>query len=172
MFYHSISEIYYLDDNSSDKVSDLFNTLSIRYNDFYLYEKNRYSFNLGKIRYNAFTFGYNNFIFKLEGNYIYNYKNSESYDINGFYKFDNFHKIFAEFNYDLKLKMQKYWLLGISMNKQCWNYSISFKGEILPILTTDGVSGIIRKTIYFEIELVPLGGIKQQYQLKTQKADE
>ena len=68
--------------------------------------------------------------------------------------------------------MQKYWLLGISMSKQCWNYSVSFKREITPTLTTNGVSGIIRKTIYFEVEFIPLGGIFQQYQLKTEKASE
>jgi lipopolysaccharide assembly outer membrane protein LptD (OstA) len=87
------------------------------------------------------------------------------------YKFDKIHKIFVDFNYDLKLKMQKHWLFGISINKQCWNYSISFKREITPVLTTNGVSGIIRKTIYFEVEFIPLGGIQQQYQLKTQKAN-
>ncbi|RUM55914.1 MAG: hypothetical protein DSY40_03050, partial [Nautilia sp.] len=76
------------------------------------------------------------------------------------------------FNYDLKLKMQKFWLLGISMRKRCWNYSISFKRETIPLLTENGISAIIRKTIYFEVELVPLGGLKQQYQLKTKKADE
>jgi LPS-assembly protein len=81
------------------------------------------------------------------------------------------HKLFADYNYDLKLKMQKYWILGISMNKQCWNYSVSFKREITPILTNDGVSGIIRKTIYFEVEFIPLGGINQQYQFKTKKAN-
>jgi LPS-assembly protein len=169
--YHSLSQVYYIDSNST-KSSDLFNTLNVNYYDFYLYEKNRYSFDIGQSKYNAFTLGFNNGTFKLEGSHIYNYKSSESYDINGFYKFDKIHKIFADFNYDLKLKMQKHWLFGISMNKQCWNYSVSFKREIVPILTTNGVSGIIRKTIYFEVEFIPLGGIQQQYQLKTQKADE
>jgi LPS-assembly protein len=169
--YHSLSQVYYVDNNSI-KTSDLFNTLNVNYYDFYLNEKNRYSFDIGQSKYNAFTLGFNNGTFKLEGSHIYNYKSSESYDINGFYKFDKIHKIFADFNYDLKLKMQKHWLFGISMNKQCWNYSVSFKREIVPILTTNGVSGIIRKTIYFEVEFIPLGGIQQQYQLKTQKADE
>jgi len=170
--YHSISEIYYFNNNSISNTSDLFNTLNINYYDFYINENNRYSFDLGRTRYNSFIVGYNNGIFKIEGRHSYDYQSSESYDINGFYKFDKFHKLFGDFNYDLKLKMQKYWLLGISMSKQCWNYSISFKREIAPILTTNGVSGIIRKTIYFQIEFIPLGGISQQYQLKTTKADE
>jgi LPS-assembly protein len=168
--YHSLSQVYYIDSNST-KSSDLFNTLNISYNNFYLHDNNKYSFDIGQSIYNSFTLGYNNAIFKLEGSHTYNYKNSESYDINGFYKFDKIHKLFADFNYDLKLKMQKYWLFGISMRKQCWNYNISFKREITPILTTNGVSGIIRKTIYFEVELIPLGGISQQYQLNTKKVN-
>jgi len=170
--YHSLSQVYYFDNNMTSKFSDLFNTLNVNYYDFYLDNKNIYYFDIAQIKYDAFTLGYNNGIFKLEGRYVYNYKQSESYDINGYYKFDKIHKLFADFNYDLKLKMQKYWLLGISMSKQCWNYSVSFKREIIPTLTTDGVSGIIRKTIYFEVEFIPLGGISQQYQLKTEKASE
>ena len=68
--------------------------------------------------------------------------------------------------------MQKYYILGVSMQKKCWNYSISYKKETVPILTNDGISSIIQKTIYFEIELIPLGGFKQQYQFQTQKAEE
>ena len=60
----------------------------------------------------------------------------------------------------------------MSMKKRCWNYSISLKRETTPLLTNDGVSGIIRKTIYFQIELSPLGGIKQQYQFKTKEASQ
>ena len=67
------------------------------------------------------------------------------------------------------LDMQKYYIIGVSMSKKCWNYSISYKKETLPLLTNDGISSIIQKTIYFQIELVPLGGIKQQYQFRPQK---
>jgi LPS-assembly protein len=169
--YHSLSQVYYLDNNETNRLSDLFNTLKITYNNFYFNDRTKYSYDIHQIKYDSFTLGYDNKIYKLEGRYTYNYKQSKSYDINGYYKFDKTHKLFADYNYDLKLKMQKYWLLGISMRKQCWNYSVSFKRKITPILTTDGVSGIIRKTIYFEVEFIPLGGIKQQYQFKTKKAD-
>jgi LPS-assembly protein len=170
--YHSLSQVYYIDNNTTNKLSDLYNILNINYKNFYVNDKTTYSYDIHQIKYTSFTLGYDNRKYKLEGKYSYNHKQSESYDINGYYKFDKVHKLFADYNYDLRLKIQKYWLLGISMSKQCWNYSISFKREITPVLTTDGVSGIIRKTIYFEVEFIPLGGIKQQYQLKTKKADE
>ncbi len=170
--YHSFSQVYYIDNNTTNKLSDLYNILNINYKNFYVNDKTTYSYDIHQIKYTSFTLGYDNKKYKLEGKYSYNHKQTESYDINGYYKFDKVHKLFADYNYDLRLKIQKYWLLGISMSKQCWNYSISLKREITPVLTTDGVSGIIRKTIYFEVEFIPLGGIKQQYQLKTKKADE
>jgi LPS-assembly protein len=77
--------------------------------------------------------------------------------------------MFGEFNYDLFLNMEKFYSVGISMSKKCWNYSISYKKETIPLLTNGGISSIIQKTIYFEIELIPLGGISQQYQFKPEE---
>ena len=69
------------------------------------------------------------------------------------------------------LNMVKYYTIGIAMKKNCWNYSFSLKRETIPILTENGISSNIQKTFYFEIELIPLGGIKQQYQIKTKKVE-
>jgi len=169
--HHTLSQTYYLYDNKTAN-SGVFNDLSIDYKDYYLIEKNRYNLSDGKMEYNSILIGYNNGEFNFDISHNYNNADIESLTLNSFYKFDEIHKIFGTYNYDLKLEMQKYWLLGISMKKKCWNYSISLKRETTPLLTNSGVSGIIRKTIYFQVELSPLGGIKQQYQFKTKEAEE
>jgi LPS-assembly protein len=174
---HEISEVYYIDDNNqTSNYSDLQNDLSIKYFDYYLKDVNKFSIDDNKINYNSVTIGYNDSIKKLEFSHIYqreydSYSKSESVDVKGYYKFDNIHKLFGEYNYDLALDMQKYYILGINMQKKCWHYSISYKKETVPLLTNNGISSIIQKTIYFEIELIPLGGFKQQYQFKTKKAE-
>jgi len=168
--YHSLSQVYYLDNNSTNHKSDLFNVFNMNIGNFYINENNRYSFILHKNKYNSFTFGYNNGKYKLETRHTYSYKNSETLDFNGFYNI-GYYRIMGDYNYDLKLNLQKYYILGLSMHKKCWNYSISFKREIVPILTNNGISGIIRKTIYLQIEFIPLGGLKQQYQFKDKKVN-
>jgi len=170
---HKLSEVYYLDTNAvNNRYSDLLNDLSIDYLDYYLKENNKYSPNTKKVSYNSITLGYDDQMKKFEANYIYqddSSTQSQTYTLNGYWKYDGLHKLFGEYSYDIDMDTTKYYVVGISMKKKCWNYSLSYKKERLPLLTTDGISSIIQKTIYFEIELVPLGGIKQQYQLQAIK---
>jgi len=172
---HKLSEVYYLDDNNvSSKYSALLNDINIKYYNYYLKDSNKYSIDDKKVNYNSITIGYKNDKTKLEGSFIYqrelpNIAKSKSYALNGYWKYDGIHKLFASYNYDLVLDITKYYLIGLSMKKKCWNYSISYKKETLPLLTNDGISSIIQKTIYFQIELVPLGGVDQQYQFNSKK---
>ena len=172
---HKLSEVYYLDDdNVNSKYSALLNDISIRYYSYYLRDSNKYSIDDEKVNYNSITLGYQDSRKKLEGSFIYqrelsNISKSKSYALNGYWKYDGLHKLFASYNYDLVLDMTKYYLIGVSMKKKCWNYSISYKKETLPLLTNDGISSIIQKTIYFQIELVPLGGVEQQYKFNNKK---
>jgi len=175
--YHEISDIYYVDNkNTKSNFSDIFNDLSFTYKNYSLSDNNRYSIENNKIVYYNIKASYQNDIFNLNLFHSYQAKTtsnnkSESYTINSGYKFDKFHKIFGSYNYDMVLNMVKYYTIGISMSKRCWNYSFSLKRETIPILTENGISSNIQKTFYFEIELIPLGGVKQQYQFKTQKAE-
>ena len=168
---HNIAQTYYLDTNSTS-YSDILNYIEMNYYNFYITDNTKYAPSTNDFTYNSFNIGYNNGIYKIEYSKIYkkdvgSKDKTKTYDIKGYWKFDNIHKIFAEYNYDEQLKMQKFYILGISMRKKCWNYSFSYKKETLPLLTDSGISSIIQKTFYFEVELVPLGGIKQQYQLKS-----
>jgi len=172
---HKLSEVYYLDtDDIESKYSSLLNYISVKYYQYYLKDSNKYSIEDKKIDYNSITIGYNDNEKKLQGSFIYqrelrNLSEAKSYSIDAYWKFDRVHKLFGSYNYDLVLDMTKYYVIGVSMKKKCWNYSISYKKETLPLLTNDGISSIIQKTIYFQIELIPLGGVDQQYQFNNQK---
>jgi len=172
---HNISEVYYIDDKSeTTNFSDLRNDFLLNYNNYYFNEVNRLSIKNYEIWYNSIKIGFNNGKRELELNHIYQKdkisdNKSESIGLKGYFKPNNLYKMFANYNYDLVLDMEKYYSLGISMRKKCWNYSISYKKETIPLLTNDGISSIIQKTIYFEIELVPLGGFQQQYQFKPEQ---
>ncbi|NPA55341.1 MAG: LPS-assembly protein LptD [Epsilonproteobacteria bacterium] len=165
---HRLSEVYYIDDsNVENKYSDLLNDVDIQYKDYYLIDNNQYSIADKNVKYNSITVGYNDGIKKLELNYSFKRSISETYTLKGYWKFDGVHKLFGEYSYDVLLNSPKYQIFGISLKKRCWNYNISYKKEILPLLTSDGLASITQRSIYFEIELVPIGGIQQQYQFKS-----
>jgi LPS-assembly protein len=173
--FHEVSAVYYIDnEEQNSEFSALRNSLTFNYGDYYLKENNKFSLKENKVDYNSLTMGYLDSIKFLQFSHIFQrktdfYSSSKSFDIKGSYKFDKIHKMFGEFNYDLFLNMEKFYSVGISMSKKCWNYSISYKKETIPLLTNGGISSIIQKTIYFEIELIPLGGISQQYQFKPEE---
>ncbi len=171
---HIISQVYYTDTKT---FSDLLNDVTFRYNSYYLENNFKYSKEKNRVNYDSTTVGYDNGDLKIEVSNTYQravdgIQNSNTLNFDGYWMVDGMHKIFAQYNYDLELDKEKYYIIGVSMKKKCWNYSISYKKETVPSLTNDGVSNLVQKTIYFEIELVPLGGIKQQYQLKTEKVGE
>jgi len=174
---HKLSEIYYIDnENTNSNFSDLLNEVSLKYYSYYLKDNSKYSIETRQVNYNSITAGYKNDSKKLEGSFIFqkqlpNIEKSKSYLLSGYWKYDGVHKLFAEYNYDMILDVTKYYIVGISMKKKCWNYTLSYKKERLPLLTNDGISSIIQKTIYFQIELVPLGGIEQQYQFNSKKGE-
>ena len=169
---HQVSQTYYLENNTTN-YSNILNDISLSYLNFYVSDNTRYVPSTNDITYNVFTIGYKNSNYKLETRYLYRHNDSDitkNLNLNSFFKFDKFHKIFGEYNYDLENNQEKYYLVGIDMRKKCWNYSISYKQEITPLLTNDGVSNLVQKTLYFQIELVPLGGFQQQYKFKTKGA--
>ncbi len=78
------------------------------------------------------------------------------------YKLDN-HTIFTEVDYDYNGAFFKNWMVGVEKSKKCIEYRISYKEELVPTLTTIGSGSIMNKIIYFEINLIPLGGFKQKF---------
>jgi LPS-assembly protein len=64
--------------------------------------------------------------------------------------------------YDLEDSFLKSWEIGLSTKRLCWDYKISYKEELNPISTTEGSSSLKNKIIYFQINLIPLGGVKQK----------
>lgn len=69
---------------------------------------------------------------------------------------------FTKLKYDFDKDFLKSWEAGVSMKKKCWDYKISYKEELNPILTADGSDSIKNKVIYFQINLIPLGGVRQK----------
>ncbi len=77
------------------------------------------------------------------------------------------YNFFGNIDYDIRGKYIQNWEMGINMRKKCWNYQISYKEDITPILTSSGSNSVRRQGIYFSINFTPLGGINYKFEKET-----
>ncbi len=71
---------------------------------------------------------------------------------------------FTNIDYDLKNSYTQNWELGVTMRKKCWNYRISYKEHITPILTSSGSNSVTRRGIYLTINFTPIGGVQYKFE--------
>ncbi len=71
------------------------------------------------------------------------------------------YKLFATIDYDIKANNALNWSMGWRMQKRCWSYEIRYQKEVVPLLTNQGSDSYENRTIYFRVELFPLGGISK-----------
>ena len=71
------------------------------------------------------------------------------------------YKLFATIDFDIKDENALNWSVGWRMKKSCWSYEIRFQKEVVPLLTQQGSDSYENRTVYFRIELFPLGGISK-----------
>jgi len=74
------------------------------------------------------------------------------------------YKYFANIDYDIKNRYTQNWELGVIMKKKCWDYRISYKEHVTPILTSSGSNSVTRRGIYLMINFTPIGGIKYKFE--------
>ncbi len=74
---------------------------------------------------------------------------------------------FANIDYDIKNGYTQNWEFGIIMKKKCWDYKISYKEHITPILTSSGSNSYRRSGIYLTINFTPIGGISYKFEKET-----
>ncbi len=73
------------------------------------------------------------------------------------------YKLFATIDYDLAMMSYRNWSIGIQINKKCWDFMIGYKQEHLPILAENGIDAYLNQTLFFRLNLYPLGGISKSF---------
>jgi len=166
LLYHRLKQRIYLDRSFND-LEDLQSELRYRivdnisfFNDiFYSHEYNKISRTATVLSYKTddleFDFSH---VFQddltHEGNY---FRTRLEYDL------DNKYSLFGFYTYDYEEKEARNWGLGWIMSRRCWSYSIGYREETRPILTKNGADSIFDKTLFFQIQLLPLGGFEYDY---------
>ncbi|WP_122893030.1 LPS-assembly protein LptD [Arcobacter peruensis] len=88
----------------------------------------------------------------------------ESYRVKADYKISKDYKVSYYENYNILEEVKSKQGINFNINDACWNFDIKYERERIPSTSTS--SSIDQKILYFNLELKPLGGIKQQYELE------
>ncbi len=133
-----------------------------------------YSHQRGKFSSIVTTVGYNDEKYDLFLSHFYKDRVAGEEDSN-FLRFEgsralgDSYKLFGTIDYDLHQDNTINWSIGWHMKRACWSYEITFKQEKVPVLTTMGSSSYENRTLYFKVELYPLGGISHSIQKRQER---
>lgn len=168
---HSLSQsIIY---NSLDEATfdNLVNYTKINFENGFISDKVTYNFQDDKFIENSLTVNYTINDFEMNFNY-YNSKDTEnsgkedleSYKASIAYKFNKKYKLGYYTNYNLKEDMKSKEGINFVINENCWSFDVKLEKEYIPTTTsTNTTDAIEQNIIYFQLQLKPLGGVKQKY---------
>ncbi len=164
---HTLKQSYDLD---VKKKTDLYNDITVLKEGLTLKDTLKYSWDLYKVVYNYVEASTNigEYYFKLSNLYQAQTDITEAarnYIFRAEKKI-NYKKLYFEYNYDMLNKYVKYFLLGVRLNKKCWQYDLNIKKTRNPVLKESGISYRDDYTVNFMINLYPLGGVQQLFQIK------
>nr|MBP3724420.1 LPS-assembly protein LptD [Campylobacter sp.] len=80
------------------------------------------------------------------------------------------YSIFGSIEYDNELNYTKMWRAGLSHNRKCWNYAITYKKDIEPKNTSYGPDSRKSQGVYLSFGFYPLGGF--DYDFSAESANE
>jgi len=164
---HTFNQIYDMDKKRFTKMENL---LNMKYKGVSINDNNKYDWFIHKVTYNSFglnfSLGKNNFSI----NHIYeNSPFTKTLDFKISRNITLYKTLYFEYNYDMVKKYVKYWLIGAKLHKKCWQYDISFKKSIFPVLENSGITYKTNNIIYFYVNFYPIGGVKQTFIYKGEQ---
>ena len=81
-------------------------------------------------------------------------------------------KLHASINYDNELNFTKSWAFGWTYGKRCWDYTIMFKEDTIPVLATSGTTQSLHdKSVMVEFHFHPIGSFVQKINVGTASQD-
>ncbi|MGP2655799.1 LPS-assembly protein LptD [Malaciobacter sp. WC5094] len=169
---HKVSQSILYDESDNAKFMDLENF--VKYNYSYGTITNKIIYNVEDKHFtentSSFTYNYENFklslgYYKSKETLNSNKEELESYRIKTSYDISNDYRISYYENYNLKDEVRNKQGIGFDIFDRCWALGLKFEKEVVPSTSTN-TEGINQNILYLNLELKPLGGIKQKYNFK------
>lgn len=100
--------------------------------------------------------------------HAYRFYENEKYNFLGTkaqYNIDTNYQIFGGIWFDLNKNPDK-WEVGYTYQRKCWNYSLMYRQDISPKLTSAGISAKDQSGVYFTFNFYPIGGVSYDFALE------
>lgn len=94
-----------------------------------------------------------------------NNEDLESYYVKTSYNLSRDYKIGYYENYNLLEKVRNKQGISFNINDNCWNLDLRYEKEIVPSTTSSNDNSLNQEIVYMQLELKPLGGLKQKYKI-------
>ncbi len=95
---------------------------------------------------------------------VQNERRSDFFTVSGAYRSESGNNWRAKISYDNLDQKIRRWEAGVHFLRHCWDLNLGIKDEKRPILTSAGAQSIDNLVLYFQINLVPLGGFEQRFE--------
>ena len=95
---------------------------------------------------------------------VQNERRSDFFTVSGAYRSESGNNWTAKNTYDNLDQKIRRWEAGVHFFRHCWDLNLGIKDEKRPILTSAGAQSIDNLVLYFQINLVPLGGFEQRFE--------
>lgn len=169
---HKLSQSILYDENNDPKFMDLENFVKYNYSNGIITNKIIYNVEDKHFTENTSSFTYKYEDFDLSLGYYKSKKTDnsnkeelESFRINTSYDISNDYKISYYENYNIQEKLRNKQGIGVDIYDRCWALGLKYEKEVIPS-TSSNSEGIRQNILYINLELKPLGGIKQKYKFK------
>jgi len=166
--YYRVSQPVYLEKSEHD-YGDIENELRIKFwNNYEVYSNVFYSYYQHSITSESSHIKYSNTVYDIMLTHFY--KKIEEDVMSDFFtvlaqvQSEAGNDLFASFAYNNIDSTLLKGEVGIHLFRGCWDFLLKIKNEKRPILTSVGAESINNFSIYFQINLFPLGGISQSYE--------
>lgn len=83
------------------------------------------------------------------------------------YKTSRYGNVEGSYAYDVQAGAVRGWYVQYGEKKPCITYNVGIKSQILPIMTSSSSSSMYNLVAYFNVNLASLGGLGQQYAIKS-----
>lgn len=173
---HSLKQPYYFSDTRY-KYGDLENKLKLHITDtFSITQNTNFSHERSEISKNQTALSYEDDIYKLSFMYTYEYKEpAKNNDFITFFASTKYYKnytLFTSADYDIEDNQYKSWSVGWQKKQKCWDYSLIYKNENTPKLTSTGSDSVNKNGVYLMFNLYPMGKIGYGFSKKSSTADD
>ena len=145
------------------------NSVNLKKGNVKISDRNRFNWYLKRTTYNSFFIDFLLGSFEMKLSHFYSFdkeKTSSSYTLRLSKRISAYKKYYFEYNYDLENSYYKYFLVGVSLKKRCWQYNFEVKEMRTPVLKENGISYFKNYLVKFNINFYPIGGIKQSIQVE------